>query len=139
VRALTENVKKRIATNAGSRGHDSRLSRFFLGSVSSYLVHNSASTVLVVRPPAQEGAMAEPLLPAPPPEERAAAHRKVAIALDAAADTARAQVRWAIKYVLRRRVHMLARARDCRHHVRARASATMLTRRRPHLFSRQRR
>jgi hypothetical protein len=107
--------------HAGSRGHDSRLSRFFLGSVSSYLVHNSASTVLVVRPPAQEAAMAEPLRPAPPPEERSAAKRKVAIALDAAADTARAQVRWAIKYVLHRRVHTHACARYMHKH------ATMLT------------
>jgi hypothetical protein len=86
---------------AGSRGHDSRLARFFLGSVSTYLVQNAAATVLVVRPPAQDEALAEPLLPVPPPAERTATPRKVAIALDPAADTARAQVRWAIQYVLR--------------------------------------
>jgi hypothetical protein len=68
--------------------------------VSSYLVQNSSSTVLVVRPPAQEAAMAEPLRQPPPPEERGAVRRKVALALDPAADTARAQIRWAIKYVL---------------------------------------
>jgi nucleotide-binding universal stress UspA family protein len=44
--------------------------------------------------------MAEPLRQLPPPEERGKAPRKVAIALDSAADTARAQVRWAIKYAL---------------------------------------
>ena len=86
---------------ADSRGHDSRLQRCFLGSVSSYLVQQGAATTLVVRPPAAEAAMAAPLRAPPPPAERAVAARKVAIALDPAADTARAQCRWAIKYFLR--------------------------------------
>ena len=85
---------------AGSRGHDSRLARFFLGSVSSYLVQQGEASLLVVRPAAQTAAMAEPLRQPPPPQERGNAPRKVAIALDSAADTARAQVRWAIKYAL---------------------------------------
>ena len=87
---------------AGSRGHDSRLARFFLGSVSSYLVQQGEASLLVVRPSAQTAAMARPLSQPPPPEERGKAPRKVAIALDSAADTARAQVRWAVKYVLHR-------------------------------------
>ena len=85
---------------SGSRGHDSRLARFFLGSVSSYLVQQGEASLLVVRPAAQTAAMAEPLRQPPPPQERGNAPRKVAIALDSAADTARAQVRWAIKYAL---------------------------------------
>jgi hypothetical protein len=87
---------------AGSRGHDSRLARFFLGSVSSYLVQQGEASLLVVRPSAQTAAMAQPLRQPPPLEERGKAPRKVAIALDAAADTARAQIRWAVKYVLHR-------------------------------------
>ncbi len=77
----------------GSRGHDTRLSRFFLGSVSSHLARNGEETVLVVRPGAQE--VVSKGVPEP------TAVRVVALALDAAADTARAQVRWALKYVIR--------------------------------------
>jgi hypothetical protein len=87
---------------AGSRGHDSRLARFFLGSVSSYLVQQGEASLLVVRPSAQTAAMAQPLRQLPPPEAIGKMPRKVAIALDAAADTARAQIRWAVKYVLHR-------------------------------------
>lgn len=86
---------------AGSRGHDSRLARFFLGSVTSYLVQQGETNLLVVRSSAQASAMAEPQGRQSLPEEAGAMPRKVALALDAAADTARSQVRWAIQYVLR--------------------------------------
>lgn len=79
----------------GSCGISSSPMRWFTTSVSQTLVEHGAYSVLVVRPEAQRAARASGV-PA-----SVSTPRVVAIALDPAADTARAQLRWAIKYVLR--------------------------------------
>lgn len=76
----------------GSRGMDGFLMRLLTTSTSHTLASEGEHTLLCVRPHAGEAARVAPCVSPP---------RVVAIALDPSADTARAQIDFACKYVLR--------------------------------------